>query len=529
MERIGMTLRTQIHKFTLLILTAALASPGEGADFHSLQQAEKISIALTGDVLSDAERAEVLQGNKSLEMLAKEKIRSEGFVRYFSEFWARKLGIEGSINILRMRSADKKTVEGIFLGITQNIAYSKSLGLAALQARLNTAKGPSPRRLAVKECDGRPSLYAMTITINPNDLVSIEEALNKPDPATGKKMWFGQEMSQEFWNALQEVVSWNKKRMADCTDISLWSTTPQKPWFDPDGRFNFQATNEVVEFCGKNLEKCALVSGNYSSGFDRVSFDLTMEPANLIASIVSQGRNFKTVLTTTETVVGSSFGSFLGEYGTKLNLWANFPDGAYPDPSLSKLKMLDPKLHVIERGAKHAGVLTTPSFMMRNNGRRAMANRSYEAFLCRQFVVPEGINPDPNDLRPLTERTYCSSCHKSLEPMAAFFNRWPDTSADPQYIYDSGSVNDTGSFGGQTGAGVQAFGKFLSSSSDFTECAVKRAFEFVNNRPMNEKEKLIELPSYIEALNSGNHNVAEILAKMVTSESFLKNRQEEGK
>lgn len=524
-----MTLRTQIHKFSLFFLTAAFASTGKGADFLSLQQAEKISIALTGDVLSDTERAEVLQGKKSLEILAQEKIRTDGFVRYFSEFWARKLGIDGSISVLRMKNAEDKSVEGIFLGVTQNIPYSKSLGLAALKNRLNAAKGSSPRRMAVKECDGRPSLHALTITITPNDLKSIEDALNKLDPATGKRMWFGQEMSEEFRVALQEAVNWNKKRMADCTDTSLWNTTPQKPWFDPDGRFNFQATNEVVEYCGDNLEKCALVSGNYSSGFDRVSFDLTMEPANLIASIVSQGQNFKTVLTTTKTVVGSSFGSFLGNYGTKHKLWANFPGGAYPDPSLSSLKMLDPKLHVIERGARHAGVLTTPSFMMRNNGRRAMANRAYEAFLCRQFVVPEGINPDPNDLRPLTERSYCSSCHKSLEPMAAFFNRWPDTSADPQYIYSSEPVNDTGSFGGQSGEGVKAFGAFLSSSSDFTECAVKRAFEFVNNRPMNEKEKLIELPSYIEALNSSNHNVAEILAKMVTSASFLKNRQEESK
>ena len=82
---------------------------------------------------------------------------------------------------------------------------------------------------------------------------------------------------------------------------------------------------------------------------------------------------------------------------------------------------------------EHAGVLTSPAFLLRFQTDRARANRFYNAFLCRPFQPPVGGLPAADDesaVEPdLQKRADCKYCHAILEPSAAHWGRWPERSA----------------------------------------------------------------------------------------------------
>ncbi len=82
----------------------------------------------------------------------------------------------------------------------------------------------------------------------------------------------------------------------------------------------------------------------------------------------------------------------------------------------------------LELPESHAGILTSPVFLLRFQTNRARASQFYDAFLCRPFQPPPGGIPLGNELealRPdLQERAGCKYCHAILEPGAAHWARW---------------------------------------------------------------------------------------------------------
>ena len=83
----------------------------------------------------------------------------------------------------------------------------------------------------------------------------------------------------------------------------------------------------------------------------------------------------------------------------------------------------------VERGARHAGVLTMPGYLVKFASNRGRANRFYEAFLCTSFESNEPIPPatDPCHAEPdLTQRCGCKGCHTAVEPAAAHWGRWAE-------------------------------------------------------------------------------------------------------
>ena len=77
---------------------------------------------------------------------------------------------------------------------------------------------------------------------------------------------------------------------------------------------------------------------------------------------------------------------------------------------------------VADRGPHAAGVLTLPMFLEKYASARARGAAVYSAFLCKSFVA------DKAQLSPSTEpnlmvRPGCSTCHATLEPLAAYFAR----------------------------------------------------------------------------------------------------------
>jgi hypothetical protein len=79
----------------------------------------------------------------------------------------------------------------------------------------------------------------------------------------------------------------------------------------------------------------------------------------------------------------------------------------------------------VELGPHHAGVLTSPAFLIRFQTARARANRFYTAFLCRPFnPSADGVAVEDIDEPDLQERAGCNYCHAELEPAAAHWGRW---------------------------------------------------------------------------------------------------------
>jgi hypothetical protein len=93
----------------------------------------------------------------------------------------------------------------------------------------------------------------------------------------------------------------------------------------------------------------------------------------------------------------------------------------------------------IELPEAHAGLLTSPVYLLRFQTNRARAARFYDAFLCSPFQPAEGgieVGDEVAALQPdVQQRPGCNYCHAVLEPAAAHWGRWTEQGAgflDPQ-------------------------------------------------------------------------------------------------
>jgi hypothetical protein len=77
---------------------------------------------------------------------------------------------------------------------------------------------------------------------------------------------------------------------------------------------------------------------------------------------------------------------------------------------------------VNDRGPYSSGILTTPVFLTKFGSRRARAHVLYTAFECRDFIAGN-IQLLPSTEPNLMIRDGCSTCHATLEPLAAYFSR----------------------------------------------------------------------------------------------------------
>lgn len=107
---------------------------------------------------------------------------------------------------------------------------------------------------------------------------------------------------------------------------------------------------------------------------------------------------------------------------------------AEPDPNeaMPRATFTDAAWSVEDRGSNlHAGVLTTPVFLLRFQTNRGRANRARIDFECESFVPPSNIETpaagcsDSSD--DLTKRCTCRYCHRALEPQAAAFGQFAES------------------------------------------------------------------------------------------------------
>jgi hypothetical protein len=148
---------------------------------------------------------------------------------------------------------------------------------------------------------------------------------------------------------------------------------------------------------------------------------------------------------------------------------------------------------IADRGPHAAGIVTTPVFLVKYGSRRARAHALYNTFLCKDFVAATA-KLVPSNEPDLTKRPGCSTCHRRLEPMAAYFTRVPEsdwTWLPPATFPVAGCTDRTSvvcthvydpAFGGQlrgayastahAEAGPRGLAEEIVSSPEFAPCVV---------------------------------------------------------
>jgi len=112
-----------------------------------------------------------------------------------------------------------------------------------------------------------------------------------------------------------------------------------------------------------------------------------------------------------------------------------------------------------------------------------------------------------------------------LEPLSLFFGRWPNV-GDSNYYYDPGSNKvATGTFDGISNADTNGLAKVYTSTRDFHDCAVARAFEFVVGREMNQQEYVSIFPRLVSVYQSGGGRILPVFKEIAASKLFSRGQQ----
>ncbi|HVV83620.1 MAG TPA: hypothetical protein VHE35_11155 [Kofleriaceae bacterium] len=183
--------------------------------------------------------------------------------------------------------------------------------------------------------------------------------------------------------------------------------------------------------CGPNLAYCLPEPTNAADVAIRQA--LVDEPLHIFEEVVRSGAPYFDAFTTKTTYVNGPLAAFYQQLsGADIPLRAvggvgyTSKVGALPD-----LPFADTTWHPVVRDDNHAGVLTTPGFMLRLATNRARVNRFYTAFRCEPFQPPAGgLPPDVGGVPEpnLRIRPGCSSCHATIELAAAYWGRWRTSS-----------------------------------------------------------------------------------------------------
>jgi hypothetical protein len=314
--------------------------------------------------------------------------------------------------------------------------------------------------------------------------------------------------------------------------------------------------------CGPNLVYC-----NYANQYGaRDAFAKEVEYR--IADVIRENRPYTDLFTSRRAYVNGPMIHFYKYH-------VGFTSGTSLDPvaldisTLPDIPYTDYNYYPIELPAEHAGILTSPSFLLRFQTNRARANRFFDAFLCSPPSPPSGGLPaqDPNArIEPdLQLRDGCKYCHALLEPAAAHWGRWtergsgflpentfPSTRADCEecgrtgqacsnecrlfYVTQAYSPEEEAYIGMLNAyqwmkpnhqQNVELGPKFLVLTSivdaRFPNCTSKRALEAMLGREVNASELLWAKELSKDFLNSG-YRYRDLVKAIVTSDLYRRIR-----
>jgi hypothetical protein len=186
--------------------------------------------------------------------------------------------------------------------------------------------------------------------------------------------------------------------------------------------------------CGPGLTWCM-----DSSTEDRIVHGFEAEVEQRIAAVVREDRPWTDLFLDSRAYVNGPT-AWYWHHLSEFNSNARLSPSAWPIERIPDMPFgAEDDWRPVILGEQHAGVLTSPAFLLRFQTRRSRANRYYTSFICSPFTPPEqGIPPTIEGVRyamDLQVRDGCDYCHAILEPVAAAWGRWPEVGAaylDPE-------------------------------------------------------------------------------------------------
>ncbi|MEQ8272467.1 MAG: hypothetical protein RMA76_03150 [Deltaproteobacteria bacterium] len=173
--------------------------------------------------------------------------------------------------------------------------------------------------------------------------------------------------------------------------------------------------------CGPNLNYCQTQE---TGAIIRAS--LLEQELRVVDEVIREGRPYHEALTQKSVDFNGPIAHYLEHQAT---LSFDLEAAGDPDAPPPPIPYSDFQWIRVARTGRHAGVLTTPGYLLRFTTWRGRAHRFYNAFECSSFI-PNGPLPSPqdpcSDHEDLTQRCGCDACHEALEPMAAHWGRFSE-------------------------------------------------------------------------------------------------------
>ncbi len=224
--------------------------------------------------------------------------------------------------------------------------------------------------------------------------------------------------------------------------------------------------------CGPNLRWCQSLGDNTSR---TILTSMNEQLLRFTDAVVREDRPYSDVILAKDMEIDGPIAFWLqNQSQTAGNLLYAGPDQNYPVPDLA---FDDPSWHGVERGTRHAGVLSMPGYLVKFQSNRGRANRFYNAFLCQYFQSQNPLPPatDPCHLEPdLTQRCGCKDCHTTLEPAAGHWGRWAEAGLLP--LEPAGYPKYDPTCAGVNGRNGPAICQFYFTPRDVTNPELEQPF-----------------------------------------------------
>ncbi|HIA02032.1 MAG TPA: hypothetical protein EYN06_05740 [Myxococcales bacterium] len=232
----------------------------------------------------------------------------------------------------------------------------------------------------------------------------------------------GKQVKQEGWIAVAPY--W-----APETTIRVCAFDAQTLLVGPDGTVCGTRDSAKSNFCGCGPDMRWCKYGNTS----KVTASFAVDLDRRVAQLIKEDRPYTDLFTENRMWVNGPIVYYL-RYQSELYANARLVPHAIDISALPDLAYTDIDTWVeIETPAHHAGILTSPAFLLRFQTNRARSNRFFNAFLCQPFQPPSGGIPlgDGTTLQDadLQVRDGCKYCHAILEPASSYWGRWTNNGA----------------------------------------------------------------------------------------------------
>ncbi|MCG3173988.1 MAG: hypothetical protein GMKNLPBB_02205 [Myxococcota bacterium] len=192
-----------------------------------------------------------------------------------------------------------------------------------------------------------------------------------------------------------------------------------------------QGSNVAACGCGPNLRFCQSVEDLTMVRIAKAMDDQLLRFADRVAR---ENRPYTDLITAKDMEINGPLSHYL-KYQTQTgpNILFALPNQNHPVPDIPFTQ--SDKWVEVQRGGRHAGLLTMPGYLVKYQTNRSRANRFYNAFLCQYFEAPPGGLPTASDAchsePDLTKRCGCNYCHQTVEPAAAYWGRWAEAGLAP--------------------------------------------------------------------------------------------------